>query len=104
MAIADNKLKEHNLPPLDRTTLTSKLAEENIQAIVEQLGTLQEANKKNRRSITWFGKEIIVMEHVGKILKIVDSYSKVVDIAVQSNPQVSALVWAGIRAIMQVCI
>ena len=39
---------------------------------------------------------------IGKILKRVEKYSKVVDTAVQSNPQVSALVWAGIRAIMQV--
>ena len=44
------------------------------------------------------------MEHVGKILKSVDKYTKVVDTAISSNPQVGALVWAGIRAIMQVCI
>ena len=41
---------------------------------------------------------------LGKILKIVDNYSKVVDTAVQSNPQVSALVWAGVRAIIQVAL
>ena len=42
------------------------------------------------------------MERLGKILKVVEKYSKVVDIAVQCNPQVSALVWAGVWAIMRV--
>ena len=41
---------------------------------------------------------------LGKILKIVDNYSTVVGTAVQSNPQVSALVWAGLRAIIQVAL
>ncbi|RPB18346.1 hypothetical protein L211DRAFT_797364, partial [Terfezia boudieri ATCC MYA-4762] len=39
-----------------------------------------------------------------KILKNVGQYTTVVDTAIQSNPQVSALVWAGVRAIMQVAL
>ena len=44
------------------------------------------------------------MERFGKVLKIVDNYSKVVDISVQSNPKVSALVWGGVWAIIQVAL
>ena len=57
-----------------------------------------------RWSYTWRGKKVIVVERLGKILKSVEKYSKVVDIAVQSNPQVTALVWAAVWAIMRVCI
>ena len=102
LEIAEDKLREYSLPPLDLTTLTSESVEENIRIVVKKLNTLQEVNKEKQWSYTWRGKEVIVMERLGKILKIVDNYSKVVDTAIQSNPQVSALVWAGVRAIMQV--
>ena len=72
--------------------------------VVKKLATLQEENKEKQWSYNWRGKEVKVMERLGKILKIVDNYSKVVDTAVQSNPQVTALVWAGVRAIIQVAL
>ena len=75
---------------------------ENITAVVKALETLEKDNKKKGWSYTWCGKEVIVVERFGKILKCVANYTKVVDTAIQSNPQVSALVWACIRAIMQV--
>ena len=94
LEIAEKKLRESSLPPLDLSTLTSQPGEENIRMVVKELTTLQKENKEKQWSYTWSGK----------ILKIVDIYSKVVDIAIQSNPQVSALVWAGIRAIVQVAL
>jgi len=81
--------------------LTSQSAEENIEAVVKALNIAQEDDKKKRWGYTWRGKEVIVVERLGKILKSVEKYSRIVDIAVQSNPQVSALVWAGVWAIMQ---
>ena len=102
LEITKKKLIDNNLPPPDLTNLTSQSAEENIQAFVKALNTLQEDEKKKRWKYTWRGKEVIVMEHLGKILKSMERYSKVVDIAIQSNPQVSALVWAGVWAIMRV--
>ena len=104
LEIAVKKLHDNNLPPLDLTNLTSQSAEENIEAIIEALNTLQEDDKKKRWSYTWHGKEVIVMERLGKILKSMEKCSKVVDTAIQSCPKVSALVWAGILGIMQVCI
>ena len=103
LKLARKKLIDNNLPLLDLTNLTSQPAEENIEAIVQALDTLQ-MDKKQRWSYTWCRKEVIIAEHLGKILKTAGKYSKAIDAAIQSNPQVSALVWAGVWAIMQVCI
>ena len=104
LKIAEKKLSDNNLPFLDPTNLTSQSAGENIRAVVEALDTLQKDEKKKQWSYTWCGKKIMIVEHLAKILKTVAPYSKVVDTAVQSNPQVAALVWAGVWAIMRVCI
>ena len=102
MKIAGEKLANNKLPPLDLTTLNSQLAEENIGSVIEMLNTLQGDEKKKRWSYTWHGKEVIVVESLGKIIKSMEKYSKIVDTAIQTNPQVSALVWAGIWGIMRV--
>jgi hypothetical protein len=39
---------------------------------------------------------------VYKILQHVDNYCKIVDVAIQHQPQITALVWAGIRMGIQV--
>ena len=104
LEIAKKKLSDKNLPLLDLTTLTSHSAEKNIAAVVKALNAIQEDDKKNRWSYTWCGKEVIIVEHLGKILKTVEKYSKVIDTTIQSNPEVTALVWGAVRAIMQVCI
>ena len=106
LEIAKQKLNENNLPPLDLTTLnlnlTAQSAEENIHTVIKGLNSLQEDDKKKRWSYTWRGKKVIVIERLGKILKCLEKYTKVVDTAIQANPQVSALVWAGIWAIIRV--
>lgn len=104
LKIARKKLNDNSLPPLDLTTLTSQSAEKNIQAIVKGLKTLQEDDEKKRWSYTWHGRKVIVVESLAKILRYVEKYSKVVDIGIQSHPEVSALVWAGVWGIMRVCI
>lgn len=104
LKIARKKLDDNNLPPLDPTALTSQSAGKNIEAIVKGLKTLQEDDEKKRWSYTWHGKKVIVVEHLAKILRYVEKYSKVVDTAIQSQPEVSALVWAGVWGIMRVCI
>jgi len=102
LEITKKKLCDNNLPPLDLTDLTLQSADENIQALVKALNNAQEDDKRKAWSYTWRGKEVMVMERLGKILKSMEKYSKVVDTAIQSNPQVSAVVWAGVWAIMQV--
>lgn len=103
LKIAEKKLSD-NKPPLDLKNLASQSAGENIRAVIEALETLQSDEKKNRWSYTWHGKKVIIVEHWGKILKAAEPYTKVVGTAIQANPQVTALVWAGVLALMQVCI
>lgn len=102
LGIAKKKLSYNNLPPLNLSNFISKSASENIEAIIKALNTLQEDNKKQRWSYTWRGREVIVVEHLRKILGIVEKYSKVVDTTTQSDLGVTALVWAGVQAIMRV--
>ena len=104
LEIAKKKLCENNLPSLDLTNLTSQSAEENMQTVFQSLNTLQEDEQKSRWSYTWRGKEVIIVERLGKILRSVEKYSKIVDTAIQCNPHVSALVWAGIQGIMRVAL
>ena len=103
LEIAEKKLSDNNLPPLDRTPqLMAGTVEEHMQAVVNTLNILEKDNRKKGWSYTWGGKKVIVVEQLGKILKQVTPYTKVLDIAIQANTQVRALVWAGVRAIMQV--
>ena len=102
LKIVEKKLSDNNLPPLDLTNLTSRSAEENIEAVIKALDILQEENKVKRWRYTWRGKEVIVMERLGKILRIVERYSNLVNTAIQSRPEVTALVWSSVGAIMRV--
>jgi hypothetical protein len=70
----------------------------------EYTGTTAEKSKEMvegvRRSMD--GKQ----DHTKKMYKIlqhVDNYSKIIDVAIQHQPQITALVWAGIRMGFQVC-
>ena len=101
LKIAEKKLSDNNLP-LDLTNLTSQSSGENIKAVIEALDALQKDENKKRWAYTWRGKEVIVVEHLGKILKAVQPYSKVVDAAIQVDLRVTALVWAGVLALMRV--
>ena len=46
----------------------------------------------------------MIAERVGEILRSVGKYSGVVGTAVQCDPMVAALVWAGVQGIIQVCV
>ena len=44
--------------------------------------------------------------HTGKMyktLQYVNTYSKIIDVAIQHQPCITALVWAGVRTVIQVC-
>ena len=104
LEIAKKKLSDKSLALLDLTSLTSPSAEENIATVIKALNAIQEDDKKNRWGYTWHGKRVVIVEHLGKILKTAERYSKVVDTAIQHQPEVTALVWAGVKAILQVCV
>jgi hypothetical protein len=48
------------------------------------------------------GNDIVVMERVGRILRGMENYAKIGDILIQSNPEITALVWGAARFILQV--
>ena len=97
--IAETMLRDHGLPALDRNTLSSTLSStssaENIQAV---LVTLQSAQGEDQKV------KLIGRDRLRRILKGVEKYTIIVDTAVQHSPEVTALVWAGIRGILQVSI
>ena len=82
--------------------LTNRTPGDNIRSVIEALKTLQKDEKKKRWSYTWRGRQVMIVERLGRILKIVEPYSKGVNTAIQANPHVAALVWAGVWAIMRV--
>ena len=55
LEFAKQKLSDNNLPPLNLTNLTSRSVEENIQAVITALNTLQEGDRRKRKrwSYTW---------------------------------------------------
>ena len=87
IALAQEKLKEKNLPLLDLSDPTLKSVADTGSTIGDLKGSIAESASGRR---------------FRKTLKTVDSYAKIVDTAVQSNPAITALVWAGVRAILQV--
>ena len=102
LAIANQKLIDNNLPPLDVENLKSQSAEENMQSVIRKLETAHAENKTTQWRYSWRGREIIVIERLGKILRGVQKYAPIVDTAIQHSPEVTALVWGGAKAILQV--
>ena len=104
LEIVKRKLSINNTPfSLDDNNLHSKSATENIQAIIQMLeGAQKDEQKRRLRFSGWHGKEIVVVERLGKVLKTMDKYATIVDVAIQHSPEVTALVWAGVRGILQV--
>lgn len=104
MGIVEAKLLDHGLPALDLSTLrlTSTSAAENIQSII---GTLKAAQKGDEKENHTDEKEKNVRRNrISGALRSVEKYTKIVDTAVQHSPEVTSLVWACVRAIIQVCI
>ena len=88
--IAQEKLKKKKLPLLEPSG-SAVPSGADISTIVVDLGKAIDQGDRGSGVGRW-----------GKILKVIDSYSRVVDTAIQSNPAITALVWAGVRAILQV--
>ena len=104
LEIVKRKLSINNTPfSLDGNNLHSKSATENIQAIIQMLeGAQKDEQKRRLRFPGWHGKEIVVVERLGTVLKTMDKYATIVDVAIQHSPEVTSLVWAGVRGILQV--
>ena len=83
LKIAKMKLSDNNLPPLDLTSqLVAGTVEEHIQALCYTLDMFKKDYWDKSWRYTWRGKEVIVVERLGEILKQ----------AIGNTP----LVWAGV--------
>lgn len=69
---------------------------EGLKAVQVQL-ELKKWSYKDRN-----GVDVDVAKRIGKILKSAQEYAKIVDVAIQHNPAITALVWAGVRFILMV--
>lgn len=104
LEIAEQKLLKLRLPPLDHAHLKpcshdpghhEESANNTVALNVQELQTTIEA-KHSADS----GKGI---ERMRDILQTFSRYAAIVDVAVGHSPHITALVWAGIRLILQVC-
>ena len=74
-----------------------------IHVTIEEIKLVQEDLKKKK----WYytdrhGKQVDVGERMRRILRSVEDCAKIVDVAIQHHPEVSALVWASARFILMV--
>lgn len=90
--IAEKKLSEKNLPPLGLDNLSTQPATEIIKLTI---GDLEDKVRKHGDAGAGGGRW-------KNILKTIDRYARIVDTVIQHNPEITALVWAGIRASLQV--
>jgi hypothetical protein len=63
----------------------------------------RESNDRRWKYVKRDGEEVILIDRFDKILMAIDRYSKTVDIAIQHNPEITSLVWASARLLLQVC-
>ena len=103
LKLTEEKLKDNKLPPLDTTKLTSWSANENIGAAINSLNALWEDSQNKQWGYTARdGRKIIFVERLGKILRSMEPYTKIVDTAVQCDLITGSLVWGGIQVMIQV--
>ena len=104
LKIVQTMLREHGLPPLNENTFKSTSSVENIQSVIEtlRLETGQKDDQKDNQNDEQNDDQKERRERLKRVLQRVDKYTKIVDTAVQHSPEVTALVWAGIRGILQV--
>lgn len=77
----------------------------NINAAIAEIRKAEEIIKQKRskwRYTNRHGKEVDVVERIGKFLRSLDQCAKIVDIGIQHNPEITSLVWAGLRFILMV--
>lgn len=76
-----------------------------INAAIAEIRKAEEVIKQRRdkwRYTNRHGKEVDVVERIGKFLRSLDQCAKIVDIGIQHNPEITSLVWAGLRFILMV--
>lgn len=96
-SIAKERLSEKESRVLDSSTTNS------VASVIDAAKDGQKAAKEKQWSyIDKHGKKIHVAERFGRILKALERYASVVDVAIQHHPDTVALVWGALRFMLQV--
>ncbi|KAF8456481.1 hypothetical protein BDZ91DRAFT_745385, partial [Kalaharituber pfeilii] len=76
-----------------------------IDDAIKDLQCAQEKTKRDRWTYTnRHGEEVEVAKRIQRILEGAEKYANIVDIAIQHSPEITALVWAGARAILAIAL
>ena len=93
--MSDEDRKNIDFGRLDRLGVLSDLHE-----VTEK--SREECVKRRWRYTRKSGESVILVDLFGKIVKWIDLFKQVADIAIQYDPAHAALPWAGIRFLLQV--
>jgi len=105
LSIAQKKLAEERLPPLENLRPCSHglaTRQEPVSTIV--ISTIQDLERtiQSKQQRGTESKAKACMDRMKDILKTFNNYAIIVDVAIQHSPRITALVWAGVRATLQV--
>lgn len=78
--------------------------DEVLSEVQTYAGDLQERCRRTKLSWTYKGRQVYLSENVDKILQFVDKLKAVGDIVANVDPIHIGLPWAGVRAILEVCV
>ena len=99
-------LKEEERKAWDSYSVSQSQAQAGRQDIDEQINIIREARDdltdKQLTIQRSDGRVIIVREKINSVLKVMNKYMAIGDIAIQHSPRITALVWAGVRLGLQV--
>jgi hypothetical protein len=96
---AKDREKVRKLLPANVIGIDAAIAE--AQACASEL---QQLCVKNRWSWDYKGRQIHVADQVDKILRFLDKFKTVGDVVANVDPVHVGLPWAGVRAILEVCV
>ena len=98
-------LKDKERKAWDSYLTSQSQAQAGRPYIAEQIGLIREArdNLTDKQMVIQRsgGRVIIVREKINSVLKVMDKYVAVGNVAIQHSPKITALVWAGIRLGLQ---
>ena len=94
--------QSQNLDPKETAQLTSGDHPATSEVAIRDSiwSTVDDLRKAHEHFTKGSNKQIV--ERMGRILKYLEDYAKIVDVAVQHSPEITALVWAGARFLLMV--
>ncbi|KAF8462591.1 hypothetical protein BDZ91DRAFT_765141 [Kalaharituber pfeilii] len=91
-------------PPTPQQKIDNKQRDA-IEAIIKDLQSAKDKCKEEQWKYKNSDGELVpVVDKIGRILKGLETYASIVDVAIQHSPETTALVWASVRMIMKVAL